>query len=114
MPFQSPAFGCPQISLLVESLCLKQFAVGRRTDARPYEDSPMLRTLFSVGVMALLGLFVLRFAFGIFAFGLGLFGVLFFVALKILCLGAVAYFAIRVISPSSAKALRDKFSGPSY
>jgi hypothetical protein len=71
----------------------------------------MLRTLFTVGLMALLGLFVLKFAFGIFGFALGLFIALAFVALKILLVGGVVYLIIRIVSPSTARSLTDKFSG---
>ncbi len=74
----------------------------------------MLRTLFSIGLMALLGLFVLKFAFGILGGILGLFIWLAVVAVQILCVGAVAYVVIRVVSPGTAKALREKFTGPSY
>ncbi len=74
----------------------------------------MLRTLFSIGLMALLGLFVLKFAFGILGGILGLFIWLAVVAVQILCVGAVAYVVIRVVSPGTAKALREKFTGPTY
>jgi uncharacterized BrkB/YihY/UPF0761 family membrane protein len=74
----------------------------------------MLRTLFSIGLMALLGLFVLKFAFGILGGILGLFIWLAIVAVQILCVGAVAYIVIRIVSPSTAKALKEKFTGPSY
>ena len=62
----------------------------------------MLRTLFSIGLMALLGLFVLKFAFGILGGILGLFIWLAVVAVQILCVGAVAYVVIRVVSPGTA------------
>lgn len=71
----------------------------------------MLRTLFTVGVMALLGLFALKFLFGVAIFGLGLFFVLAAVAIKILLIGGCVYLVIRVVSPGTAKQLRDKFSG---
>ncbi len=74
----------------------------------------MLRTLFSIGLMALLGLFVLKFAFGILGGILGLFIWLAVVAVQILCVGAVAYVVIRIVSPGTAKALREKFTGPTY
>jgi hypothetical protein len=75
----------------------------------------MLRTLFSIGLMALVGLFLLRFAFGILGGVLGLFLGLLFVAVKILLIGGVAYVALRIVSPGTAKRLRDRFSGtPTY
>jgi hypothetical protein len=75
----------------------------------------MLRTLFSIGLMALIGLFLLKFAFGILGGVLGLFVGLLFLAVKILLVGAVAYVALRIVSPGTAKRLRDRFSGtPTY
>jgi len=71
----------------------------------------MLRTLFTIGVMAILGLFVMRIAFGILGGVLGLFIGLAFLALKIVLIGAVAYAVIAVVSPNSAKRLRERFSG---
>ncbi len=71
----------------------------------------MLRTLFTVGVMALIGLFLLRIAFGILGGVFGLLLGLLFVALKILCVGALAYLVLRVVSPGSAKRLRDWING---
>jgi hypothetical protein len=71
----------------------------------------MLRTLFTIGVMAILGLFVMRIVFGILGGVLGLFIGLAFLALKIVLIGAVAYGVIAIVSPRSAKRLRDRFSG---
>jgi len=71
----------------------------------------MLRTLFTVGVMALLGLFALKILFGVAIVGLGIFFALAGVALKIILIGGCVYFAIRIVSPGTAKQLREKFSG---
>jgi hypothetical protein len=71
----------------------------------------MLRTLFTIGVMAILGLFVMKLVFGILGGVLGLFIGLAFLALKIVVIGAVAYVVIAVVSPSSAKRLRERISG---
>jgi len=73
----------------------------------------MLRTLFTVGVMALLGLFALKILFGVAIIGLGLFFALAAIAIKIILIGGCVYLVIRVVSPGTAKQLRDKFSGPS-
>jgi hypothetical protein len=73
----------------------------------------MLRTLFTVGVMALLGLFALKILFGVAIIGLGLFFVLAAIAIKIILIGGCVYLVIRVVSPSTAKQLRAKFSGTS-
>jgi hypothetical protein len=71
----------------------------------------MLRTLFTIGVMAILGLFVMRIVFGILGGVLGLFIGLAFLAFKIVLIGAVAYFVIAIVSPRSAKRLRERFNG---
>ncbi|MEO6211352.1 MAG: hypothetical protein ABIQ10_14655 [Gemmatimonadaceae bacterium] len=71
----------------------------------------MLRTVFAVGLMAILGLIALKFIFGIFGFlFVVLFG-LFFLALKIALIGFVVYLAIRILSPDTARRIRQKWSG---
>jgi hypothetical protein len=72
----------------------------------------MLRTLFTIGVMAILGLFVMKIVFGILGGVLGLFVGLAFLAFKIVVIGAVAYVVLAIVSPSSAKRLRERFNGP--
>jgi hypothetical protein len=71
----------------------------------------MLRTLFTVGLFALIGLFALKVVFGVAIIGLALFFGLAMFALKVVLIGGVVYLAIRIVSPGTAKALRDKFSG---
>lgn len=70
----------------------------------------MLRTIFMIGFFALLGLFALKLAFG-------LFGVLFAIllmllgwAVKIAIVGVIIYFVIRLVSPDTASRLRSKWS----
>ena len=71
----------------------------------------MLRTVFAVGLMAILGLIALKFIFGIFGFlFVVLFG-LFFLALKIALIGFVVYLVIRMLSPDTARRIRQKWSG---
>ena len=71
----------------------------------------MLKTIFSIGLMAIVGLIVLKFAFGILVGVLALFLALAFLAVKILLVGAVAYLALRVVAPDTARRLRNRFSG---
>ncbi|HEY9428481.1 MAG TPA: hypothetical protein VIR34_15100 [Gemmatimonadaceae bacterium] len=71
----------------------------------------MFRTIFSVGILAILGLFALKFVFGIFGWLVALLLWLFFIALKIALVGAVIYLIIRVVSPETARRLREKFNG---
>ena len=73
----------------------------------------MLRTLFSVGLMAMVGMFLMKFAFGIFGGFIALMLWLFWIAIKILIVGALVYFVIKIISPSTAQRMTDSFSGPS-
>jgi hypothetical protein len=71
----------------------------------------MFRTIFSIGALALLGLFLLSFVFKIFV---GLFGLLFIllaVAIKIAIVGALVYLVIRIVSPDMARRLRARWSG---
>ncbi|MCE2899791.1 MAG: hypothetical protein ACK5XT_04025 [Gemmatimonas sp.] len=63
----------------------------------------MLRTLFSVGVIALLGLVALKLVFGLLGPLVALLFWLLGLALKVLLIGAVVYFVIRVVSPATAE-----------
>jgi hypothetical protein len=72
----------------------------------------MLRTIFSIGLFAVLGLIALKFIFGIFGFAVAIFISLLFVALKIAAVLLVIYFIIRIVSPETARRLRERWSGP--
>ena len=72
----------------------------------------MLRTIFSIGLFAVLGLIALKFIFGIFGLAVGLFIGLLSVALKIAFVLLVVYFIIRIVSPDTARKLRERWSGP--
>jgi len=69
------------------------------------EGDEMLKTIFTIGVVALLGLFALK-----------LIGVLFFpligLAVKILVIGLVVYGVMLVVAPGAARALKDKVNSP--
>ena len=72
----------------------------------------MLRTIFMIGLFALIGLLALKLVFNI----LGpLFAILLwalFLAVKIAFVGFVIYMVVRVLSPDTARRWREKFSGP--
>jgi hypothetical protein len=68
----------------------------------------MLRTLFTVGLIALLGLVALKVVFGLLGPLVGLLLWLVGLALQVLVVGAVAYFVIRVVSPSTADRIADR------
>jgi hypothetical protein len=70
----------------------------------------MLRTIFTVGVFTLLGLFALKLLFGILGFAFGLLGVLLVLAFKIALVGGVVYLVIAVVSPETARKIRAKSS----
>jgi hypothetical protein len=71
----------------------------------------MLRTIFAVGLMAILGLIALKFIFGIFGFLFAILLMLFLLAIKIALIGFVVYLAIRILSPDTARRIRQKWSG---
>ena len=74
----------------------------------------MLRTIFTIGLFALLGLFALKLIFGILPTVLGLVLWLFFMAIRIALIGLVVYLIIRIFSPDTARRLREKFSGSRF
>ena len=73
----------------------------------------MLRTVFMIGLFAILGLFALKLVFGLFGALFAIFWVGLWRALKIAIVGLVIYFVIRIVSPETAERLRSKWTGPS-
>ena len=71
----------------------------------------MLRTVFTIGLFALLGLFVLNLAFAVLPVVIGLVMGLLGIALKIALLGLLIYVAIRIFSPDTARRTRERWSG---
>lgn len=69
----------------------------------------MLKTIFTVGVLALLGLFALK-VIGVVVFPL--LALLIGLAVKILFIGAVVYGVMLVVAPGAARRLRDKVNSP--
>lgn len=70
----------------------------------------MLRTIFMIGLFALLGLFALKMAFGLFGFLFAILLTLLVWAVKIAIVGLIIYFVIRIVSPDTASKLRSKWS----
>ena len=68
----------------------------------------MLRTLFTIGFIALVGLFVLKIVFGLLGPLVALLLWLLGVALKVALLALLVYFVLRIFSPGSAQKLRDE------
>lgn len=71
----------------------------------------MLRTIFTIGLFALLGIFVLKLAFGVFGTMLGLFIWLAILAVKIAVVGLVIYLVVALLSPETARRMRERFGG---
>jgi hypothetical protein len=67
----------------------------------------MLRTIFAIGLFAVLGLFALKVVFGVFGVLFGLFGGLLFFAVRIAIIGLIVYVIIRIFSPDTARKLRN-------
>jgi len=72
----------------------------------------MIRTIFMIGLFALLGLFALKLAFGLFGFLFSILLVLLWWAVRIAIVGLIIYFVIRLVSPDTASKLRSRWSGP--
>ena len=70
----------------------------------------MLRTIFAVGVLAILGLIALKFVFGIFGWLVALMFWLLWLAIKIAIVGALIYLVIRIVSPETARRLRERWN----
>jgi len=75
------------------------------------ENANMLRTILSIGALALLGIILLRFVFGILVGFVGLALWLLILAVKVALVGLVVYFVIRIVSPDTARRLRERWSG---
>jgi uncharacterized BrkB/YihY/UPF0761 family membrane protein len=71
----------------------------------------MLRTIFTIGLFALLGLFALKLVFGIMGPLFALFLWLLWMALKVAIVGALIYLVIRLASPDTARRMRERWSG---
>lgn len=63
----------------------------------------MLRTLFTVGLIALAGLVALKLVFGLLGPLVSLLFWLLGAAIKVLLIGAVVYFVLRIVSPATAE-----------
>jgi hypothetical protein len=64
-----------------------------------------------IGLFALIGLFVLKLAFGLFGAMFAILLGLVFLAAKIALVGFVIYLVIRIVSPDTARRLRERWSG---
>src|SRR5690606_14218473 len=83
----------------------------RAGKTRTYTEDNMLRTLFTIGLVALIGQEVLKLAFGLLGPRVALLLWLLWVALQVALVLVVGYFVIRVFSPSTADRIRDTVRG---
>ncbi len=74
----------------------------------------MLRTIFTVGIMALLGLVALKLVFGLMVPLVGLLLAIAFIAFKVALVGGALYLVVRVASPDTARRLKAKFTRQQY
>ncbi len=71
----------------------------------------MFRTLFYVGVITLVGLVALRLVFGLLGPLVSLLIALLWLAARIVLVGAVVYFVIRIVSPATAQRIERVMRG---
>lgn len=74
----------------------------------------MLRTIFTIGLMALLGLVALKVVFGLMVPLVSLLLFLVMMAVKVALVGGALYLVVRVASPETARRLKAKFTGTTY
>ena len=92
---------------------LKHRGPGLRRSPQNQLEISMLRTVFMIGLFAILGLFALKLVFGLFTALFGILWVLLWLALKIALVGLVVYLVIRIVAPETAERLRSRWTGPS-
>ena len=71
----------------------------------------MLRTVLTIGLFAVLALFALNLIYGILPLVIGTLGYLISLAFKIGLFILVVYLLIRILSPDTARRMRERWSG---
>ncbi len=90
----------------------KLLGVATVRSATPFDlRQTMLRILFTVGLIAMLGLVALKVVFGLLGPLVGLLFMLVGVAIRVVLIGAVLYFVLRVVSPSTAARIEKVIRG---
>ncbi len=69
----------------------------------------MLRTIFGIGALALVGLFALKVFFGLFGVLFGIFFILLGWAVRIAIIGGIIYLVLRLFMPDTARKIEEKF-----
>lgn len=70
----------------------------------------MLRTIFMTGALVMLGVFALGSVFRIFGGLIGLTFMLLGFAIKALIVGGIVYLVVRIVSPDTARNLRNRWA----
>lgn len=73
----------------------------------------MLKSIFTIGLLALLGLLALKLVFGLVGFAFGLLGLVLKLAIPVAIFAGVGYVVLKIVSPDTAKKIRDGASGSS-
>lgn len=84
---------------------------GTRSGPTTTQGSSMLRTLFMIGLFAIGGLFLLKVLFGVFGVFFALLLTLLRMAIFVTLVGAAIYLVVRILSPDTARRMREKWSG---
>lgn len=71
----------------------------------------MLRTIFTIGLLAFVGLFALKLVFGILGGLFGIFFALLGLAIPVLILGAIIYVVLLIFAPETARGMKEKLGG---
>lgn len=71
----------------------------------------MLRAIFMIGLFAVGGLFLLKVLFGVFGVFFALLLTLLRMAIFVTIVGALIYLVVRIVSPDTARRLRQRWSG---
>jgi hypothetical protein len=69
----------------------------------------MARPLLVLAVVAIVGMTALRLVLGVAG---GIFGFFFGLLIKLAIVSAIIYFGIRIVSPDTARKMREHFTGP--
>ena len=77
------------------------------------EKVSMLRTILMTGLLVICAFIALNLVFGIFGALIGITIFLLSFAIKALIVGGIAYLALRIFAPDTARRLREKWSGTS-
>ena len=73
-------------------------------------EDHMLRTIFGIGALALVGLFLLKVFFGLFGVLFALLWIVLAWAVRIAIVGAIIYLILRVFMPETAKKIEESFN----